>query len=227
MLALGAFIALLAYLATDEDWSSAHIFLIGVIAAALLGSLLVVLPSIALCAVLSLVILFHFTGIFVAATNVAAPGGSVPWLVDQSWAYVYRYYLGYLYMTNAYHFYSPDPGPSTLVRFRVQYADDTYQWVQVPFQKDSPVVLNYTRSMVLADSTNLNMPISAELLQLRYNDRRASGNFFAPKSIPISPLDLDDPKGNHLDASRYQEPNEFSKKLIASYVPLRGAAPSP
>ena len=44
-------------------------------------------------------------------------------------ARVYRPYLNLLYMTNAYHFYSPDPGTSSVMWFAVYYDDGTFDWI--------------------------------------------------------------------------------------------------
>ena len=63
--------------------------------------------------VVSAVILFHFTGIFLATTS---PQPS-PWLTDQTFARVYFPYLQFVYLRNAYHFYSPDPGPASVLAF--------------------------------------------------------------------------------------------------------------
>jgi hypothetical protein len=249
MLSLGAFAALLAYLATDDPWDSARFFLIGVMIVALVGAMLVLLPTIIRKVVVSLLILFHFAGIFVAGVNVAPQGmDQPPWLTEQAWARVYRYYLGYLYMTNAYHFYSPNPGPSTLVWFRIQYTDGSYRWVQRPSREDSLVPLDYTRGMVTADSTNLSAYSPPPwLLARRIEERRRAGFAFRPEPgpkllavgavsgpffpglrageksvgepIPIMAEDLTVGYGRlPVSPDAYKEPNEYAKRLISSYV---------
>jgi hypothetical protein len=246
LIAAGAFVALVAYLAIKknvetpdgktvlgDDWTSAEFFLIGLIVIALAGAALVALPSLPRKVLLSFLFVFHFGGILVAGLNVPAGGiGEPPYLTNQLWVHVYRYYLGYIYMTNAYHFYSPDPGPSTLVWFRVQYDDDSYRWVQMPDKKGSRVPLQYTRSMVIADSTGLGggMP-PRPLLAARLNDRKRQGLLFRPeptkddpnpRSVPI-PIIYEDlvygPTNNMpIPPEAYKEPNEYSRRLVASYV---------
>src|SRR5438045_224861 len=84
-------------------------------------AVLVLLPRPARRVVLSLLLLVHFAGILTAVTAVDPQGGSAPWVSRQLFARVYRPYLGFMYLSNAYHFYSPNPGPPTLLWFRIQY----------------------------------------------------------------------------------------------------------
>jgi hypothetical protein len=246
MIAVGAFVALVDYLAivnevkdgngkvitAGDDWTSAQFFLIGLIVIALFGAVLVILPSLPRKVLLSLLLVFHFGGIFVAGANVAPGGvGQPPWLTEQLWVRVYRYYLGYVYMTNAYHFYSPDPGPSTLTWFRIQFDDDSYRWVKLPDKQGSLVPLQYTRLMVVADSTKLAGPMPPPwLLQRRINERKEAGRWFTPEPtkdgqkfanvpIPITLEDYFNPFNNlPLPPDAYREPTEYSKRLISSYV---------
>src|SRR5205807_1558296 len=55
---------------------------------------------------ISVLILLHFGGIASASLS-PAPS---PWLVGQLWTRVFRPYLEFMYLNNAYHFYAPDPG---------------------------------------------------------------------------------------------------------------------
>jgi hypothetical protein len=226
LLAVGAFAALLALLASTE-WSSANYFLIGLMVIAVGGAGFVLLPPIARQVAASLLILFHFCGIFVASTNVAAPGGTTPWLTELAWSKVYRNYLGYIYMTNAYHFYSPDPGPSTLVWFYIQYDDDTITEIKVPNKKDAAVPLSYTRSMVIADSTNLDGPgIHPLIYQRLLNERLEQGKWWRPEPTKDGekfagqtiPIYMDEWGNAGVPPGSYKEPNDYSKRLIASYV---------
>ncbi len=234
MVATGAFAALLAYLAIKEadDWGSAQFFLAGVICFAGFGALLVLLPVVLRKVAVGLWLLFHFVGIFVACVNVAPPGlTSPPWVTEQAWTRVYRFYLGYLDMTNAYHFYSPDPAPSTLAWFRIQYEDDTARWVKMPDKKDTAVPLAYTRTTIIGSSMDLGSGQTTPLLlALRIQERKVAGRNFTPEPtkdgqkykvvpIPIIAEDLDNwVNGLPIPPDSYKEPNEFSKALISSYV---------
>src|SRR5262249_54921240 len=64
-------------------------------------------------AIASCAVLFHFLGIMTAAT---APAPQ-PWIGEQLWARVYNPYLQFIYMRNAYQFYSPNPRPASVLAF--------------------------------------------------------------------------------------------------------------
>src|SRR5262249_18204836 len=68
-------------------------------------------------ALASVLLLFHFSGILSA---VLSPPTS-PWLVGQGWTRVFRNYLMFTYMNNAYQFYSPNPGAASEVWFCIEY----------------------------------------------------------------------------------------------------------
>ena len=114
MVALVGLGALIGYLGMDQEWDSGHQSFAALFIACLLGGLLVLLPSIGLCIALSVMLLFHFGGMLTVATMVDPPNASGPWVSKQLWAYVDRPYLQFMYLANAYHFYSPDPGPPVL-----------------------------------------------------------------------------------------------------------------
>jgi len=77
--------------------------------------------------IVSVLVLFHFIGIFSAVTN---PSPS-PFLTGQLWTMVWRPYLHFIYLNNAYQFYSPDPGPASQVWFCIKYEP----------RKDDPVMM--------------------------------------------------------------------------------------
>jgi hypothetical protein len=157
LLALAAFVALLACLGMS-GWDSFQWFFGALVAVALVGSLLVLLPSLWRRVVVSLLIVFHFGGMLTATTSVDPPNGQAPWLSTQLWVHCYRPYLTFMYLANAYHFYSPDPGPATLLWFRIQYEDGTYRWRHVPSRDDSPHGMHYQRMLALTESTNSGLP---------------------------------------------------------------------
>ncbi|MBX9626354.1 MAG: hypothetical protein K2X82_21320, partial [Gemmataceae bacterium] len=109
--AIGAGTAGLAHFGTPPHWDSFR-FLFNVMAgvAVVLG-LLRVLPPVWRLAAVTGYTLFHFYGIFLATVS---PPPS-PWLVEQVYSRAYNQYLQFLYLRNAYHFYSPEPGPASLL----------------------------------------------------------------------------------------------------------------
>jgi hypothetical protein len=249
VLALAAFVALLAYLGMDRGdvrpadalmprpdgskpdygWDSGQMFFGALAGVALAGSVLVLLPSLARRVVISLLLIFHFGGMCTAVTSVDPPNGTAPWLSMQLWAYVYRPYLSFMYLSNAYHFYSPDPGPPTLLWFRVQYEDGTFRWIKVPDRDQSPIGLHYQRMLALTESTNnpvLRLPLTeAEKWQLRQQgrvidhdsweeilQRRRLGTTMRGHPYPIQLV------ANMELNMQYREPQDLAKKLIASYA---------
>ncbi len=104
-----------------DDWGSGRLLFGALFIVALLGVVLVLLPPIGRRLVLSLFVLYHFGGMAVAVTQVDPPNNTGPWVSKQLWVHLYRPYLSFLYLTNAYHFYSPDPGPASLFWFAATY----------------------------------------------------------------------------------------------------------
>jgi hypothetical protein len=78
---------------------------------------------------LVVVVLFHFGGILTAVTWPDTQGRT-PWLTNQSAARVYLPYFRFMYLSNAYHFYSPDPGPASKFCVLVEY--EVYRTVKDP-----------------------------------------------------------------------------------------------
>ena len=151
MLSTSGLGCLAGYFGMDADWVSGRMLFAALFIISLLGVLLVLLPPLARRVAISLVVLFHFGGMAVAITSVDPPGGSGPYLSKQLWSKVYWPYLSFLYLTNAYHFYSPDPGPPTLFWFAICYDDGSYTWVKLPERANSPIHMHYQRMLALPE----------------------------------------------------------------------------
>src|SRR5262249_16731598 len=105
----------------------------------------------------SLLILLHFSGILAATTNVPPPGANPPWLTMQLWTRFFRPYLNFVYLNNAYHFYSPEPGPATLIFARIEYEDGSSFWEKIPNRKEhvkDPLLIEYYRRLSLVEAVN-------------------------------------------------------------------------
>src|SRR5262245_24816435 len=110
LLALAGGTVLGGYVAMSEEWDSLRLFLIVLWGISLGAVPLILMPRIARRVAVSVLVLFHFGGILTAVTAVQGPGGNPPpWLPTIVWNRVYRHYLTFAYMNNAYHFYSPEP----------------------------------------------------------------------------------------------------------------------
>jgi hypothetical protein len=242
LLALAAFVALLACLGMG-GWDSFQWFFGVLVAVALAGSLLVLLPSLWRRVVVSVLIVVHFGGMLTATTSVDPPGGMAPWLSTQVWLHFYRPYLTFMYLANAYHFYSPNPGPATLLWFRIQYEDGSHRWRHVPDRDDSPHGMHYQRMLALTESTNTPMPRlppgqeEAALIEratgrpvplyvgpstdfvVRHDPweviyhRRKLGETMFGRDHPV-PLWPQD----QVNVPQFSEPQDLAKMLVASYA---------
>jgi hypothetical protein len=221
VLGLAAVTALIASgVGPKTEWDSARLVLRILAFLGGVGAVLVLCPTSVRRAVVSALILIHFGGILSAVTS---PDQS--WLANQAWSYFYRPYLQFMYLNNAYRFYSPEPGPATLIWFCVEYQPDpdgsrNLRWVKVPsLDKDgghirpdgSPLWpnLEYTRRLSLAESTQLpgaTMMGSPEMLILS-RDEEARRRGLPLLSQLRFPLNI-----------QYHEPSAISKTWIAMYA---------
>jgi hypothetical protein len=106
----------------------------------------------------SALLFFQFGSLCVAVT---APGAQ-PWIGAELAERVYRPYQQCVYLTNAYHFYSPEPGPAYMLWFCIYYDNDEQgkaetaeaRWVTLPNRpgdmKDPLSITYYRRLSVTA-----------------------------------------------------------------------------
>jgi len=184
------------------NWDSARALVAVLTAIAGLAALLVVLPRVLRRIVISVLVLFHFGGIVTAVTSIPPN----PWLSNMAWTYVYRPYLEFFYLGNAYHFYSPDPGPGTQIWFYVQFEDGKIVDYMVADPQECPLALEYQRRISVTESVNqrANLPFSETTLRLRVSAGQIDG-------IPLYP-DL-------LPANQYRPITPwYSKRMLESYV---------
>jgi hypothetical protein len=240
LLALAAFVALLACLGMS-GWDSFQWFFGVLVAVALIGSLLVLLPSVWRRVIVSVLIVVHFGGMLTATTSVDPPNGQAPWLSTQLWVRFYRPYLSFMYLANAYHFYSPDPGPATLLWFRIQYEDGSHRWRHAPDRDESPHGMHYQRMLALTESTNTAMPrlplSGEEAALMEHNTGEPYLLFTGPSRdnwVRHDPWEVilnrrnvgtglygPDPIPLAEDlpvTAQYREPQDLAKLLIASYA---------
>ncbi len=245
LLFISAFVALLAYLSMDTSWDSGLLFLGAFITLALLGMFLVLLPRTGRRIAALVLVALHFGGILTAVTSVAPRDAPPPWLSTQLWTHVYRHYLMFAYLTNAYHFYSPDPGPPTLLWFHVEYDDGRVRWIKIPNRRESPVLLHHQRMLATAENAynpivglplmnkeqienwerkfnrkyelmpGVPHPSGEEILKWRQDG--ATLQFVDPKDGRSAPLWLVFDESPPL-LNQYSEPQEMARRLLASYA---------
>jgi len=108
---LGAVVAAAATLGTPAHWDSFRLLFAVIAFVALLRAGIVALPEQHRVKVVSALIVLHFFGILLATTS----PNPTPWMVDQMYRRAYEPYLRFVYLRNAYHFYSPEPGPASIL----------------------------------------------------------------------------------------------------------------
>jgi hypothetical protein len=211
-----------AVMLAKADESGIYLFVFAA-AAAFLGFLLVLCPPWVRRLAVSLVIVFHFGGICTAV--LAAP--PQPWVFEWLWVNIYRPYLQFTYLNNAYHFYAPEPGPASLMWYRIEYEpnDDgtrNYRWVKVPNLEDGELIeydandrprrvprVEHTRRLSLAMSAGQNIQLAPAVLNNLAQQRTIRGGVDRIPSYPVNILPMD---------RQYREPNSVAKRWIASYA---------
>jgi hypothetical protein len=209
IIALAAAVPFLALLSLDKEWDSFGLLLSVMVGVGLATAGLLLLPRVARRLMLLVVVLFHFGGILSAVGSPAPAGGQQSWLINQLWVRVYRPYLYFCYLNNAYHFYSPDPGPPMLLWFRIEYEGGKSRWVELP-RDEARSKLSFQRRLALTESTN--QPKAQQPFD--FNDRLLlrieAGQRYKHGKVPL----MDD--GNR--PLEYREPIAYAKQLLKSYA---------
>jgi hypothetical protein len=225
--AIAAGAALLAaVLGLPGHWDSARLLARVATGVAATGAVLTAAPANYRHAVVSFAALFHFGGILCATTW----PDPTPWASNQMGTRVYLPYLTFLYMRNAYHFYSPDPGPAShlyaLVKYELDDVDPatgkkktTQEWVTMP-RRDKhmrdPLGLSYYRRLSLAEMISGAAPgnTTANTVEKgQAEQRRAAATYGVgvPEPIPMAPPEL--------VAIQYRVPYpHVSRYLLPSYA---------
>jgi hypothetical protein len=194
---IGAAACLAGRFGFAPEWDSARLVATVLAVVGALGILMLYLPPIWRVALASVLILFHFSGILSA---VLSPP-TTPWLVSQGWTRVFRNYLMFTYMNNAYQFYSPNPGAASEVWFCIEYVpkgeaaaaasgqkprESVKKWVKIPRRaadfKD-PLGQAYYRRLAITEQ--LIQPGDNYVTAREYDDIQRRRN--AQEAFPIIP----------------------------------------
>ena len=232
--ALGSLASAFCVIGLPAEWDSFHTFfrVLTVVAAA--GAVICSASFPVRVAIGSVAILFHFSGIFLSATSPPPR----PWMNEQVYTRVFNPYLQFVYLRNAYQFYSPEPGPASLLAFLLKTEKGTdlatgkkiyeTRWIVLPRRpadvKD-PLGLSYYRRLSLTEqiargSLGLTLPTDqfekSEVMQRR-TMQAAQGSGVV---IPLTNLDPTD-KYYHPDpiTLQYQIPNpDVTRFVLPSYA---------
>jgi len=224
--ALGSVAAALGVVGLPGSWDSFHPLFRVLSGAGAVGAVVSAAPWGWRIAVSGAAVLFHFTGIFMAATSPPPR----PWVTEQLFTRVFNPYLQFIYMRNAYQFYSPNPGPASIVAFllKTEVTDEqgrkTYktQWVVTPRRPADvrdPLGLSYYRRLSLTQQIsggNFGFVVPTEesekrkVFARRYN---LSGEGRTPDTRGHIPFFIGDPM------SQYALPTpEATRFIIPSYA---------
>ncbi|MBY0523997.1 MAG: hypothetical protein K2R98_11395 [Gemmataceae bacterium] len=165
-------------------------------------------------AIISVLVVLHFIGIGAAVMAVPAGQREQSWLAQQIWQR-WQPYLQFMYLNNAYRFYSPEPGPPSMLWFRVEYTDGSFQWVRLPthgIDDQDPLAVEFTRRLSLGESVNQLVPVGSVPLDMKRR-RQAAGNNFRIGKHPELPLDF-----------QYRRPMESCIRLLPEYARYIGRA---
>jgi hypothetical protein len=151
-LGLAALTAFLAAIATNPAWDSIRLMQWVMAATAAFAAAVVRLPVTGQRVAFSLLVLYHFAGIISAMTS----PNPTPWLTSQLWARVFRPHLEFSYVNNAYHFYSPQPGPAQVLWFCITGTDGESRWYKTPTRREllDPLGVEYFRRLSLTERAN-------------------------------------------------------------------------
>jgi len=159
---LASAVAVVCMFGLPPHWDSFRLLtrVLAVIAA--VGGALAAMPLPWRYGLLSAGAMVHF-GSLLVATTWPPPG---PWLSNQVAGRFYMPYFQFMYLGNAYHFYSPEPGPANhlfaLVQFKVDGKDKPeFGWIDMPNRKDhfkDPLGMTYYRRLSLTELVSESAP---------------------------------------------------------------------
>jgi hypothetical protein len=203
VLGLAGLCAFASRLAIVPEWDSLFLLTWLLSLVAIVGAMLVAMPLVLRKIAISVLLLAHFGAIITAATQVQPTF----WLTQVIWSRVTLPYLEVAYLTNAYHFYSPSPGPATAMWFFITYDDGATRWYNIPKREDHPLGIEYQRRLSITEYASgglepvMNPP--RELTLRRYRAGQLDG-------IPMHAL--------LTEADQFRVPNANTKMVLESYA---------
>jgi hypothetical protein len=205
---------IVGFLGMQDDWFSGRIFFAFFICATIGGSLLMLMPRVWRRLAATVLVLLHFGGIVTASASSGMGGGEPAWLPSELMTYVYRPYLYPMYLVNAYHFYAPDPGASTLAWYRVEYEDGSYRWIKFPDRAATETPLHYQRHMGMAESLNSRSPTPPpEVFEKLWKRRSRVGKQPPRQYAGLIPIREDISYW-----AQFTPPAEYTQKMLESYA---------
>jgi hypothetical protein len=238
---IGAVAALVAVAGVPAHWDSFRLLFVVLTIVASLGAVLMAVPRVWRLRVVSLLIVLHFGGILTATTTPPP----TPWLTEQLYHRVYNPYLQFVYLRNAYHFYSPEPGPASILACLIKTetgeqvgADGVrrktyqYQWVVLPKRPGDvrdPLGLTYYRRLSITEQVARAYPefmLQRTFEQSEVSDAREQRTY--PGADPRIPMHPDEAPFLQYrlptpDIMRYLLPS-YAQHLIMEHAPVQDVA---
>ncbi|HET6576552.1 MAG TPA: hypothetical protein VFG68_23340 [Fimbriiglobus sp.] len=227
---------LAAVIALPDHWDSARLLARVLTALAAAGAVLAAVPPRTRYALVSLAILFHFGGILTATTW----PDPAPWVTQQLAGRVYLPYLSFAYLRNAYHFYSPEPGPASQLFVLIKYEEidpatkkQKAEWLVLPRRHEhmkDPLGLTYYRRLSITEAvagTSANLFTATAFEKLDAKQRRERLALLAgPDQIPFEPEEYEPLSQQYRiprpDITRYLLPS-YAEHICAEYAATRRA----
>jgi hypothetical protein len=219
---IAAFSTLFAWYGLPPHWDSARMVVAVGGGVTIAGLVLSALPRKWRIALAIPVLMYHFFGIFMATTW----PNPAPWFTIQIGTRVYIPYIQFLYLKNAYHFYSPEPGPAHHLFCLITYDKidpDTGKaeadWVTMPSRKRDwrdPLGLTYFRRLSITEQSSATTAgMVAQSVEYREIEARraavSQGLHPTTPKIPLAPLDT--------NPNQYRMPRyDISRYLLPSYA---------
>jgi hypothetical protein len=232
---IGTIASLLAVFGLPNSWDSFQLFFTVVTGVAAAGVAFRLFSPHWRFVLASAILMFHFTGIFMATT--APP--STPWLTEQLFRRAYNPYLQFLYLRNAYHFYSPEPGPASVLVFllktetgridpRTGKKEYKTEWVISPTRPANvrdPLGLGYYRLLSVNEQTargSVSLTTPTDQFEKSEMYLRRNGMIF---KIPYHPIDslLIQYRLPNSDVARYILPS-YASHVILWHTPDKETA---
>jgi hypothetical protein len=226
-----------------DDWDTMRLFFAVLCLVFLVASALVAAARPLRRFVVSVLIVLHFGGIVTAVMS----SPPAPWLAGYLWERLYQPYLEFMYLVNAYRFYSPEPSPATQIWFFVEYEEQLNdgqkkihsRWLKVPDMEEDgtpryAMRLRYQRRLALSENAaKVTAAEPIEFVDANGNPRRAE--YFrrrdAQSPEPLEPRGMVGVKDPPLALKRtvpyhptwplllqYTRPDFNSKQLLRSFA---------
>lgn len=227
-----------SYYGLPAHWDSARIVAFVGMCVCLGGAILSAIPFTFRCSVLSAMAMWHFGGIFCATTW----PDPAPWTTQQVGTRMYLPYLMFMYLRNAYHFYSPEPGPAShifaLVKYDTKDANGKQEanWITLPNRSEhmkDPLGLAYYRRLSITEQAAQTMPPmgytfeTPEVVKRRMEAAGLAGGIPGYPRIPMAPDEIEPQSMQYRtprpDISRYLLPSYANHILLTQSTPQRKA----